>query len=141
MKFPRNAKILRSPFEAAPFAAVFFLLVIFIMLSGLLYTPGIRLDPPTADDLPGTDKPTVNVAVDTIGRYYFTNQIISSNDLRVALADAVKKSREPLTLVIHADKAVTYDQLKCLTLLATHAGVHGALLATLPRADAPSAKP
>ena len=45
----------------------------------------------------------------------------------------MKNSREPLTLVIHADKAVTYDQLVHLTLLARDAGIHNALLATLPR--------
>ena len=31
MKFPRNAKILRSHFDVAPFAAMFFLLLIFLM--------------------------------------------------------------------------------------------------------------
>ena len=46
MKFPRNAKILRSPFEMAPFAAVFFLLVIFLLLGALLPTPGIPLQLP-----------------------------------------------------------------------------------------------
>ena len=35
MKFPRNARLLRSPFDVAPFAAVFFLLVIFLMLAAL----------------------------------------------------------------------------------------------------------
>ena len=32
MKFPRNARLLRSPFDVAPFVAVFFLLLIFLML-------------------------------------------------------------------------------------------------------------
>ena len=36
MKFPRNAKLLRSPFDVAPFAAVFFLMVIFLLLMALL---------------------------------------------------------------------------------------------------------
>ena len=52
MKFPRNARLLRSPFDVAPFAAVFFLLVIFLMLGGLIYTPGVRIQPPSADGLP-----------------------------------------------------------------------------------------
>ena len=50
----------------------------------------------------------------------------------------MKNSREPLTLVIHADKSVTYEQLVHLTLLARDAGITNALLATLPRVvDAP----
>ena len=135
MKFPRNAKILRSPFEVAPFAAVLFLLVIFLMLGALLPTQGIRfrLQPPTAGDLPGVDKPTVDMAVDSGGRFYFTNSIVSEAQLNSRLGSAVKQSRVPLTLVIHADKSVTEDQLIHLALLARNAGITNALLATLPR--------
>jgi biopolymer transport protein ExbD len=141
MKFPRNARLLRSPFDVAPFAVVFFLLVIFLVLGGLVYTPGVRIEPPLADGLPGTDQPTVAVAVDASGQYYFANQIISEEQLTKALRALAEKSREPLTLVIHADKAVTYDQLIHLTLLARDAGIHNALGATLPQIiDAP-AKP
>ena len=135
MKFPRNAKILRSPFEMAPFAAVLFLLVMFLLLAVLLPVQGLRvqLQPPAAGDLPGVDTPTVAVAVDSGGRYYFKNQIVTSemqlsNDLRAAAGN----SRAPLTLVIHADKSVTEDQLIHLALMARAAGIQNALLATLP---------
>ena len=143
MKFPRNAKILRSPFEVAPFAAVLFLLVIFLLLAVLLPTPGIpfRLQPPTADDLPGTEQPTVAMAVDSGGRFYFENKIVSEAQLKSGLSNAVKKSRAPLTLVIHADKTVTEDQLIQLALLAQHAGITNALLATLPGAAGAPARP
>jgi biopolymer transport protein ExbD len=141
MKFPRNAKILRSPFEVAPFAAVLFLLVIFLMLGALLPTQGIKfqLQPPAANDLPGIDKPTVAMAVDSGGRLYFVNKIVTEAGLKSQLAEAVKNSRAPLTLVIHADKTVTEGQLIHLALLARAAGIHDALLATLPRgANAPA---
>jgi len=144
MKFPRTAKILRSPFEMAPFAAMFFLLVIFLLLAALLPVQGLRvqLQPPVAGDLPGVDKPTVAMAVDSGGRFYFKNQIVTnemqlSNDLRQAVTGA----REPLTLVIHADKSVTEDQLIHLALLARAAGIQSALLATLPGAAGASARP
>jgi biopolymer transport protein ExbD len=116
----------------APFVAVLFLLVIFLMLGGLIYTPGVLIQPPVADDLPGTDKPTVAVALDAGGRLYFANQIVTEDKLKSALRAAVKKSREPLTLVIHADKAVTYDQLIHLILLARDVHIQNTLLATLP---------
>ena len=72
MKFARHARLLRSQLDAAPFAAVFFLLVIFMMLGSLIYTPGARLELqiPQGKDLPGTDKPTVSVAIDADGRLY-----------------------------------------------------------------------
>ncbi|HEY3931506.1 MAG TPA: biopolymer transporter ExbD [Verrucomicrobiae bacterium] len=135
MKFPRNTRLLRSPFDVAPFAAVFFLLIIFLMLGALLPVQGLRvqLQPPPANDLPGTENPSIAVAVDSSGRFYFANQIVSEVELKSNLASAVKNSREPLTLVVHADKSVTYDQLVHLTLLARDAGITNALLATLPR--------
>jgi biopolymer transport protein ExbD len=139
MKFPRNTRLLRNPFDVAPFAAVFFLLAIFLMVAALLPTPGIPLQLPASDnspgkDLPGTDKPGVSVAIDANGRFYFANQIVNTAQLKSNLTDAVKNSREPLTLIIHADKSATYDQLVRLTLLAREAGIQNALLATLPRA-------
>jgi biopolymer transport protein ExbD len=138
MKFPRNTRLLRNPFDVAPFAAVFFLLVIFLMLGALLPTPGIPLQLPIVSgaigkDLPGTDKPSVAMAVDASGRFYFANQLVNEAQLKSNLSDAAKNSREPLTLVIHADKTVTYEQLVRLTLLARDAGIQNALLATLPR--------
>jgi biopolymer transport protein ExbD len=141
MKFPRNVHLLRSPFDVAPFAAVFFLLVIFLMLGGLIYTPGVRIEPPLADGLPGTAQPTVAVAVDASGRYFFANQMVNEEQLKDELRAAVKKSREPLTLIIHADKAVTYDRLVRLTLLAREAGIYNALGATLPRVIGAPATP
>jgi biopolymer transport protein ExbD len=133
MKFPRNTRLLRNPLDVAPFAAVFFLLVIFLLLGALLPTPGIPLQLPAASDLPGTDQPSVSVAVDAGGRYYFANQIVSEAKLKSNLSAAVKNSRAPLTIVIHADKSVTYEQLVRLTMLARDAGIQNALLATLPR--------
>jgi len=111
------------------------------MLGGLVYTPGVRIEPPLADGLPGTDKPTVAVAVDASGRFYFANQIVSETQLKNDLRGAAKKSREPLTLLIYADKAVSYEQLVRLTLLARDAGIPNALGATLPRIINAPAKP
>jgi len=134
MRFPRHAKLLRSQLDVAPFASVFFLLVIFMLLGSLIYTPGARLELqlPRANGLPGTDKPTVSVAIDADGRLYYENQWIEENALRRRLQEAVRKSAEPLTLVVQADKAVSYERLMRLTLLAREAGILEAWLATLP---------
>jgi biopolymer transport protein ExbD len=133
MKFPRNARIFKGQLDAAPFAAVFFLLVIFLMLGARVYTPGVRLELPVAADLPGTDKPSIAVAIDATGRLYFENQWIAENELKNRLAAAAKDSPQPLTLIVQADKAVSYDMLIRLTMLARQAGISEAWLATLPR--------
>jgi biopolymer transport protein ExbD len=141
MKFHRNATIFRGQSDAAPFAAVFFLLVIFMMLGSLVYTPGARLELqlPRANGLPGTEKPTVSVAIDADGRLYYENQWIEESALRRRLQEAVKKSAEPLTLVVQADKAASYEMCLRLALLGREAGISEALLATLPRPYAASA--
>lgn len=141
MKFPRNTRLLRSPFEVAPFAAVFFLLVIFMMLAVLLPTAGLRLQVPVGDNLPGTLNPSVAVAVDAGGRYFFANQLVPDEPvLKSNLTAEAKNSSAPLTLIVHADKAVTYDQIVRLTLLARDSGITNVILATLPRAVAPPKK-
>ena len=140
MKFPRNVRIFRGQLDMAPFAAVFFLLVIFVMLGSLVFTPGVRIQLPVADNLPGTDRPTVTIAVDAGGRLFFENQSIGEDELKSRLQAAAKNSREPLTLVVQADKAVTYETLVHLTLLARDAGITDALLATLPPLIAPPAE-
>ena len=85
----------------------------------------------------------MRVAIDADGRLYYENQWIEENDLRRRLQAVVKKSAEPLTLVVLADKAVSYEKCLRLALLAREAGISDALLATLPRpyAAPPSRSP
>jgi len=150
MKFPRTAKILRSQFDVAPFAAVFFTLLIFLMLGSLIPVPGLRmnLQPPAAADLPGVDGPVAAIAVDAQGRLYYENSVVTERILKTSLVVAIKSSREPLTLVIHADKSVSYDKLAHLALLAREPetgnpklGITRILLATLPTPGTAPAKP
>jgi biopolymer transport protein ExbD len=133
MKFPRNARIFRGQLDAAPFASVFFLLLIFVLVGSQLHTPGVRLELPSADDLPGTDRPTIAVAVDKQGQYYFQNRQVGQAELEQRLQEAAGRSAEPLTLVVQADKEVTEEKLVALALLARNARIHDLLLATLPR--------
>jgi biopolymer transport protein ExbD len=126
--------------DVAPFASVFFLLVMFMMLASLVYTPGARLELqlPRAEGLPGTDKPTVSVAMDADGRLYYENQWLEEGALGRRLQEAARKSPTPLTLVVQADKTVSYDRLMRLTMLAREAGILEVWLATLPAAEARS---
>ncbi|PWU14226.1 MAG: hypothetical protein C5B50_17800 [Verrucomicrobia bacterium] len=134
MKFPRNARILRGQLDAAPLASVFFLLVLFVMLGSLVYTPGVTLNLPTADQLAGSDKPSIAVAVDAHGRLYFENQSVTNEaQLRERLRGAVKACPEPMVLLVQADKGASLESLLHVSLLARAAGITQASLATLPR--------
>ena len=138
MRFPVSVKPFRGQLDVAAFAGVLMLLIVFLLLTSLVYTPGVRLHLPVAADLPGTDRPTVAVALDGDGRYYFQNQLIAEADLRGRLHSAATNSAEPLTLVVQADQTVSYEMLIRLTMLARDAGITDALLATLPAPFAPA---
>jgi biopolymer transport protein ExbD len=132
MKFPRNARIFRGQLDVAPFAIVFLLLVLFMMLSSLIYTPGVHLQLPVANDLPGTETASLSVAIDKEGRLYFENQWIDENDLKMRLRAVATNSLEPLAVLIHADETLNLKTLVHLELLLRDAGIAEARLATLP---------
>src|ERR1700753_1992818 len=99
MKFPRNARISRGQLDAAPFAGVLFCLLIFVLLSSLVYTPGVPINlPESITALPGVDGPAVAVAMDPNGQLYFQNQIIVATNLLKKLQAEVARQNEPVTL-------------------------------------------
>jgi biopolymer transport protein ExbD len=134
----------RGQFDAAPFASVFFLFLIFLLLnSALVFTPGVHvsLELPEAGNLPGATGPTVAVAVDRAGHFYFENQVIDVSVLQSRLRGAVQKftkAGEPVTLVIQADKAVAYEVVVKLAEMARAAGIKEVVQATRPSAPAPA---
>jgi len=141
MRFARNTKIFRGQLDVAPFAGVFFLMVIFLLLNtAMVFTPGVPIQLPDAvfgaDDsetvLAGSPNRTVVVAVDESGHFYFENQVIGREQLKERLQSAVLESRQPLTLVVQADKKVKIEELMPLWLLARSAGVKEIIQATRP---------
>ena len=217
MKFQRTAKIFRGQLDFVPLANVAFLLLFFVLLTSLIYTPGIPfqleeklknliphkklvinkagevlfetnvfkidemeklgdefkklpincivsikadkdapkevqlqvqkqtrnlpiivqkedegIELPTAENVTGTANPTVMVAVNFGRQIFYENQIITTTELRQKLEAAVRAAREPLTLVVLADKSVENDTLVQLGILARDAGIREMLLAAKP---------
>jgi biopolymer transport protein ExbD len=95
----------------------------------------MSLQPPASSDLPGISRPGISIAVDSQGRIYYQNQIVTEAVLKTSLAAEAKSAKKPLTLIIHADKAVSYEQLAHLAMLAREPGIGitNLLLATLPQ--------
>lgn len=133
MRFPHNTRVFRGQIEAAPFISVFFLLVIFLLLqSAFVFTPGLPIQLPEADGLPGTDNPTVAVAVDASGNFYFDNQLCDEALLKEKLRAAVAGTHEPVTLVVQAHGEARVDVLIRLGLLARSVGIRDLLQAVRP---------
>ncbi len=206
MKFPRTAKIFRGPFDAASMVGVFFLLLIFILLASLVYTPGIpiqlsddasfshfssakkmvsiarngeitfenqiyklpdldrlrselkktpiemlvlhsepgapreivnrfrdltRIELPNPENFSGSANPTVMVAVNLVGQIFFENQRIIETDLEKKLKSIIEKNKQPMTLVVWADKSES-EIIVRLGGVARRAGFKEMLIATRP---------
>jgi len=132
MRFPRHTKVFRGQLDAAPYAGVFFLLTLFVLLnSSIVFTPGLPIRLPEATNVPGVTGPTLAIAVDDGSRIYFDNQVTNEERLRQRLRDAVASTPE-ITLVIQADDNVKWATLARLMLLARDAGVKTAVPATRP---------
>lgn len=145
MRFPRHARIFKGQLDAAPFAGVFFLALIFITFSShLVFTPGVRVELPEADGLPGTANPTVSVVVAPSGQLYFENQLLNEAELQNRLRAAVERARArgaQLTLVILADKLTPSEVTFRLAELAREVGIRELLQATKQRASGATPKP
>ena len=133
MRFPRSVKPFRGQLELAPFLSVFFLLALLLLFgSSLVFTPGIPIHLPETAELPGTSNPTISVAVDADGQVYLDNQVTDEVHLRERLQAAAEQSKEPLTLVIQADKEVKHGVTVRLALLARSVGLKDVLIASRP---------
>ncbi len=129
MRFPRNKQIFRGQLDVAAFAGMLFILLVFILLrSQLVFTPGVPIRLPVAEELPGVIGPRqVVVSVDASGQFYFENQITHDRLLRSRLSNLAAEAPEPLILIVQADEAVSYGRVMELITLARQAGVkHGA---------------
>lgn len=137
MRFPRNARIFRGQLDAAPFAGVFFLFVILLLLNTtLIHTPGVRLELPMAARPPaGARHPSVVVALDSAHRLYFRNQIVTEAELLERLRGevlAATQAGQELTLVALVDQSVPSRAVVRLVEIAGTAGIRDILQATRP---------
>jgi len=134
MRFPRNKQIFRGQPDLGAYVGMFFLLLIFVLLnSALVFTPGVPIRLPDADELPGVAGETLVVAVDANGQFYFDNQITPEPVLLQLFFEQVNAARQPLTLVVEADKDVRLETWQRLALLARKAGIRDVVAATRPQ--------
>ena len=218
MRFPRNAKIFRGQIDVAALASVFFLLLLFLIASTLLYVPGVPiqinaaaqsdatrklirisrqgeiifenrtytlgkteelkahmqsvaqlrtlvlradtaaprelvlvlrdiakelrlafetqnvpLELPDSNQVMATASPSLVVAVNLGGQFFFENQLVSRETLLQKLRNAVKTYKAPPSLVIMADKATESSVLIGISEIANEAGITQVLLGVRPR--------
>lgn len=122
MKFPRKAKIFHGGrLDFAPFASVFFLLVIFLAFNPLLIPlPGVRMQQPQSVR---PNLPQLEVAIAEEGQIHFKSQLVSLNEFREKLARAVAQSERPPSLVVLMGKKAGYETFSQVYQTALEEGV------------------
>jgi biopolymer transport protein ExbD len=117
MRFPRNAKIFKGQWDVLPFAGVFLLLPLLLLITlRQTFTSGIHVRVPEVDaELRGTFGAVAMVVLAADGRMFFENQVYLNDDLLLAnLRRRAEAGPGELTLVIRADQAVRYDRVAML---------------------------
>lgn len=106
------------------------------LISGMgisLKTPGARLELPEAAGFPGsTASEQVIVAINSNGQIFFRNQLMNETALEQKLASVVKSSKQPVAMVLEADKMVPYGKIMKLCEIARKAQIADVTLAHRP---------
>ena len=94
--------------------------------------PGSRLDLPDDAGFAGAPNPVVVVGINLNGQIFFQHQKIQESALQARLAEAVKRTDGPLTLVLQMDRKLAVEKMTQLSKIARQAGVSKVLLQTKP---------
>jgi biopolymer transport protein ExbD len=126
--------------DVAPFACVFFLLVIFLLLlTHLAPLPGVPVTLPESETLEIPLGPDwLVVVVDDQGRFYFEQQMTSEVRLQADLVAKLRQAGAALPLVVQADAGVPLRDLVRLYGVCRRAGIASVKLQTRPPALAPA---
>lgn len=131
MRLPRNSRIFRGQWDVAPFAGVFFLILIMIVVcSPLVFQPGVSIELPLGDASSELEGPRLVVAIDQAGIVYYRNQAIDDLELRAQLASDARRIDEEATLVVMADARAAYEVILRVARLGREAGLKQAFLST-----------
>ncbi len=133
LRFQTSAKILNKPLDSAALGSVLFLLLIFILLSSqYVFVPGVEVRLPETKELQVTTPsgPSIAVAIDRGGRFFYDNATVTSSTLRERLMVAVRQAQSPLTLVLMADREASYEKVLEAASIARLAGISRTIMAT-----------
>jgi len=119
MKFRRNLRIIRGQLDVAPFASVFFLLVIFILFnSSLVFTPGIAVKLPPLSE-PGN---RMDIFLSANGNYQFRGKDYRENALVETLTSAIA-DKQAKKIIVVAEPGADSKSLDRLRKFATDNGL------------------
>ena len=108
MRYPRNAKIFRGQLDIAPLVSVLFLLVLFILLGSLIYTPGIPFNLDAKAKPIGIDRKVLTITKKS--EVIFNGRTNQLNELE-ALREEFKQLPPHTIVVVKIENAQTREMI------------------------------
>ncbi len=106
-----------------PFVDIMLVLLIVFIVTVPVMQHAVTVDLPRASNQPLlTQAPTVRLAVDAQGRYFWDEALVETAELEQRLALAGAKSPQP-ELLVRGDKAVRYERVAQAMAMAQRAGM------------------
>ncbi|MDH4060519.1 MAG: biopolymer transporter ExbD [Aquincola sp.] len=112
-----------SDINMTPLIDVMLVLLVIFIITAPLMTSSLKLDLPKADAATPTTAPSfIGVAIDSAGKLYFGEEVLSRDQLAQRVNAAAKANRE-LEVQLRADQKVPYGQVADLIALVQQAGL------------------
>jgi biopolymer transport protein ExbD len=110
MRYPRNVKIFRGGVDAAPFAGLFFVLVLFMMLFGWhVFIPGVRVSLGDQSEPPNLTPRSVKVLAS--GEVLFLGETYQLSALKTELRRRQQKADLPARIVFESEPGSSQDEI------------------------------
>ncbi|MCO5045527.1 MAG: biopolymer transporter ExbD [Kiritimatiellae bacterium] len=138
---PKRMYVFRRHFEAshrapramlliAPWINVLLLFIlVLIQQSAAVLRPGVRLELPSAPFVDGIRPDALVLTIPQEGMFFFQDERLSFDGVALALERAVR-ANAGASVIIEADKRISYDTLVRIYSMARSAGVREIVLAT-----------
>jgi biopolymer transport protein ExbD len=98
-----------SEINVTPMVDVMLVLLVIFIITAPLFTHAIKLDLPTAQSAPATEKPeTISLSINAEGGIFWDKDAISQDELSTKLDAAAHKQPQP-ELQLRADKSTRYE--------------------------------
>ncbi|MEI7732379.1 MAG: biopolymer transporter ExbD [Verrucomicrobiota bacterium] len=98
----------------------------------LVDMPGSKVELPVTDSLIVATNPTISVVINLAGEVYFQSQVVTDGQLRERLAEAMRQMARTPSLIVLADRTVSYETITRVGSVARLVGITQVILAARP---------
>ncbi|MBB3214671.1 biopolymer transport protein ExbD [Herbaspirillum sp. Sphag1AN] len=120
--------------NTTPLVDVMLVLLIIFIITIPVMNHAVKIDLPHASNQPEEAKPqNINLAIDALGKLYWNDELIDSNQLTLRLANAAKKQPQP-ELHLRAERTTQYEKVAQVMAAAQSGGLTKIGFVTDPKA-------